>query len=68
LAGIGVTMAISKDHELHKRRGRRNAAVGLLLGGFVVMVFAITVVKMQNGASMEAFDHSVRPGLTESGQ
>ena len=41
--------------------------IGLILGAFVVLVFAITVVKMKNGASMEAFDHVLRPSLLEKG-
>lgn len=50
---------------LHLRRRRSNAMIGFILGAFVVLVFAITVVKMKNGASMEAFDHVLRPSLLE---
>lgn len=57
-------MAFGKDHELHRRRARRNLWVGLVLGGFVSLVFAITIVKLERGESMEAFDHSVRPSIT----
>ncbi len=60
---MGIDMAIRQDHELHRRRGKRNAALGVLLGGFVILLFAITVVKMGNGAALEAFDHSLRPSL-----
>ena len=52
------------DHELHRRRWGRNAGVGLLLGGFVAIVFGLTVVKVKSGASIEAFDHAVRPSIT----
>lgn len=58
-------MAIRKEHELHRRRGNRNMWLGVVLGGFVVMVFGITVVKISNGQSMQAFDHSYRPALVE---
>ena len=54
---------ITKDHELHTRRKARNIWLGCILGGFVVLVFAVTIVKMMNGSQMEAFDHSIRPGL-----
>lgn len=37
------------EHELHKRRFDRNVIVGLLLGGFVVLVLALTVVKVTSG-------------------
>ncbi len=50
------------------RRAKRNAAVGWALAGFVILVFAVTVVKMSDGHMMEAFDHAVRPSLLENGQ
>ena len=58
-------MPILKEHELHNRRRRRNTWVACLLGGFVVLVFAITLVKLADGHLMEAFDHTVRPSLLE---
>lgn len=62
-------MALVREHELYQRRGRRNLIVGAVLGGFVSLVFAITIVKMERGESMEAFDHAVRPSITvEEGQ
>lgn len=51
------------NHEIYSRRKGRNTAVLLILLAFVVMIFAVTIVKMQNGASMEAFDHTVRPSI-----
>ena len=39
-------MAIVKEHEIHKRRLGRNMGVGLVLAGFVALVFALTVVKV----------------------
>jgi hypothetical protein len=64
----GLNMALVKEHELHKRRGRRNLFVGLILGSFVTMVFAITMVKLGNGQMLQAFDHSVRPELIDAGK
>ena len=61
-------MGLSVQHELHKRRAKRNIMVGLVLGGFVAMVFGITVVKMGEGAVLEAFDHSYRKSLLEADQ
>lgn len=58
-------MAITKDHELHLRRRKRNLWVGLMLGGFVALVFGITMAKLSDGEMMEAFDHSLRPSLIE---
>jgi hypothetical protein len=56
-------MAIHKEHDLHRRRARRNMMVGLVLGGFVVLVFGITMVKIKGGDKMEAFDHQPRYSL-----
>lgn len=57
-------MAITQDHELHRRRFGRNLGLGLALGAFVVIVFGLTIVKVENGESMEGFDHGYRPSLT----
>ncbi len=49
-------MALQPTHELHGRRFGRNLGVGLLLAGFVALVFALTVVKVQQGDRMHAND------------
>lgn len=53
-------MGIKAEHPLHGRRKRSNLWLGAVLGGFVALVFAITIAKMMNGQSMEGFDHTVR--------
>lgn len=53
-------MAIKVEHELHKRRSGRNIGLGLVLVGFVAIVFGLTVVKISNGGMVEGFDHTVR--------
>jgi hypothetical protein len=58
-------MAIKATHDLHQRRLSRNLGVALALLGFAAVVFGLTVAKIQTGASMQAFDHSVRPELVE---
>jgi len=59
-------MPITETHEIHKRRFGRNLGVALTLVGFVAIVFFLTMSKIRNGGSFEAFDHSVRPSITES--
>ncbi|WP_420397471.1 hypothetical protein [Nioella sp.] len=59
-------MPITKTHEIHKRRFGRNLGVALTLLGFVAIVFLLTMSKIRNGGSVEAFDHSVRPSITQS--
>lgn len=57
-------MAPRVEHEVHQRRSGRNIGVGLVLVGFVAIVFGLTVVKLGNGGMIEGFDHSVRPSIT----
>ena len=57
-------MAIHVEHELHGRRKGRNVGVGLLLAGFIAIVFGLTVVKviqLGDAAKFEKFDHVARP-------
>lgn len=58
-------MALKAEHDLHKRRFGRNLGLGIVLAGFVALVFGLTVVKVSNGGNMEAFDHTARPALAE---
>ncbi|SFA85754.1 hypothetical protein SAMN05421688_1210 [Poseidonocella pacifica] len=58
-------MNFPRQHDLHKRRMGRNFGVGIVLLGFVVIVFGLTVVKVTRGEPMQAFDHVSRPELTE---
>jgi hypothetical protein len=51
------------DSKISDRRKRNNMMLGIVLFGFVGLVFAITVAKMMAGQNMEAFDHAVRPAL-----
>lgn len=64
-------MAIRVEHDLHQRRKGRNIGVGLILVGFVAIVFGLTVVKVLNLGDireMEKFDHVVRPALERAAQ
>ncbi len=56
-------MALKVTHELHKRRHSRNLGVGLVLVGLIVVVFGLTVVKVQQLGAIQAFDHVVRPEM-----
>ena len=52
-----------QDHELHvRRRGRNFGVLGVLLA-FIVIVFGVTVAKIQTGGFSESFDHVVRPAM-----
>ncbi len=41
-------MSLRAEHEIHQRRKGRNVGVGLLLAGFVVLIMALTFVKVTN--------------------
>ena len=56
-------MALGRDHELHQRRFGRNLGLGLVLAGFVAIIFGLTVVKVSNGDMMEGYDHQPRTSL-----
>ncbi len=40
---------IRATHELHNRRWGRNIGLGLILAGFVAIVFFMTIVKVGGG-------------------
>lgn len=59
-------MTIRVEHEVHERRKGRNYGVGLLLIGFIGIVFGLTVVKilqLGDAGEFERFDHVARPQL-----
>lgn len=55
-------MSIRAEHELHGRRRSRNVGLGLVLVGFVVLVLALTVVKVTSGQGnmLKGYDHRVQ--------
>lgn len=57
-------MPITETHDLHKRRLGRNVGVALSLVAFAAIVFGLTVAKIREGASMEAYDHVPRVSIT----
>ena len=42
-------MGFQVEHELHKRRLGRNVGLAVVLVGFIVIVFGLTVVKVTRG-------------------
>ncbi len=53
-------MALNTEHDIHRRRFSRNLGLGLVLLAFVALVFGLTIVKVQRGDRMEAYDHQPR--------
>ncbi len=58
----------NQKHEIYKRRNKNNVWLGIIMGGLVIVIFSVTVVKLSNGNKMQAFDHSLRPEMVESGK
>ena len=56
-------MALGTQHEIHTSRFGRNMGVALELLAFVALVFGLTVVKVNNGGMIEAFDHQPQLSL-----
>ena len=59
-------MTLKVEHEIHQRRLGKNVGVGLLLAGFIAIVFGLTVVKVLQLGEAQAFeksDHVLRPQL-----
>ncbi len=56
-------MALRVEHELHGRRFSRNLGVGLVLAALIVIVFALTVVKVRQIGVVQGFDHVLRPEM-----
>lgn len=52
-----------KDHELHTRRRGRNMGLLAVLLGFIAVMFALTVVKIQTAGFSQGFDHVARPEM-----
>ena len=52
--GLGFNMSFGREHDLHKRRKGRNLGLGLVLIGFVGIMFGLTVVKVTEGQFAEA--------------
>ena len=46
------------SHEIYGRRRSRNLGLGLVLAAFVLLIFAVTIVKLREGADVRGFDHT----------
>jgi hypothetical protein len=47
-------------HEIYARRRSRNIGIGLVLAAVVLLVFAVTVVKLTEAGPAEGYDHQPR--------
>ena len=56
-------MAITREHEIHRRRRGRNLGVGLCLAALVAVLFGLSAAKIRVVGPVEGFDHVARPAL-----
>ncbi len=58
---------IHPEHELHTRRRGRNMWLGLVLGAFVTLIFAVTMVKLSEpqNENPRAPNYSATAGVSE---
>lgn len=61
-------MGIAPEHEIHRRRFSRNLGVGVVLGSFVILVFALTLAKLTRGDPLEGYDHQIRTDQLEASE
>lgn len=55
-------MAFRVESDMHRRRFSRNLGLGVVLVGFVVLMFALTVVKVTQGVRPHADDAKKNTG------
>ncbi|EKE44416.1 hypothetical protein OCGS_1254 [Oceaniovalibus guishaninsula JLT2003] len=60
-------MAIRTEHALHRSRRSRNVGVGLVLVGFIAIIFGLTVVKVESLGETDSFDQ-IRGGVLLPGE
>jgi predicted PurR-regulated permease PerM len=56
---------LQPTHELHKRRFGRNLGVALTLVAFILLMFALTYVKITRGAATQGFGDTIQRELGE---
>ena len=56
-------MAITREHDLHRRRSGRNIGLAVVLVAFIALVFGLTIAKVSGGAPLQGYDHSYRPAI-----
>ncbi len=61
-------MGIAHEHEIHKRRLGRNLGLGIVLGAFVVLIFALTMAKLKTGEMIKGYDYERPQPAREVGQ
>lgn len=56
-------MAFPQEHEIYRRRLGRNIGLGVVLGSFVILMFALTIAKVGQGDMPHANDAKKNSGV-----
>lgn len=59
-------MALHPTHDLHRRRFSRNLGLGLALGALVVLIFALSVVKVTGEKPLQEAARAVQGTTTDA--
>lgn len=55
-AAAAARSGLTREHDLHRRRSSRNYGLLAVLGGFAVLLFAVSLVKLGDQAGNPASD------------
>ena len=58
-------MNIRVESEMHRRRRSQNIGVAVCLLFFIVLVMALSLVKLTNSGPVEGYDHTPRSSAAE---
>jgi len=52
-------MSFPEQHEMHQRRFGRNLGLGIVLAGFIVLIFALTIAKASRDGEQSRTDQAM---------
>jgi hypothetical protein len=58
-------MVIRVESEIHRRRRSQNFGVAICLILFIILMMALSFVKLTNSGPVEGYDHAPRPSMEE---
>ena len=58
-------MVIRVESDIHRRRRSQNFGGAICLILFIILIMALSFVKLTNSGPVEGYDHAPRPSLEE---
>ncbi len=56
------------DTKINSNKIAGNVKIGLILLAAVILIFAITIVKLKQGSLLQGYDHVLRQNLVENNE